>query len=70
MKFCDDVIANGSILCRTLASFTASLKASWAFVKVLGFFFSFGLVIAIVMVVVVVAKKERREIRLLMLSLR
>ena len=67
---CDNFMANGSILYRALASVTTFLKARWAFVDVMVYFLSFGLVLAIVVVVGVGKLNiEIRERRLLMLSL-
>ena len=63
MSFCDNVISNGSILCRALDSVASILKYHWALVKVVVRFFSFGLVLAITVVFVVFGykKKERKE---------
>ena len=61
MHFCNNVIANRSILCRALASVTNVLKACWSLVKVVVLFFSFGFVLAIVIIVLVVGKKRERR---------
>ena len=64
MCFCDDVITNGSMLCRALVAVTAVLNACWEGVKVVGFCLSFVLV-AIVLVILMVAAVRDSDMRLI-----
>ena len=54
-------MANGSILCRALASVTASLKVRWELVKVVVYFLSFRLVLAISVAFIVGKLKKKIE---------
>ena len=50
MCFCNDFMATFYVLCRSIASTTAVLKARWVLAKVVVGFLSFGLVLSIVVV--------------------
>ena len=76
MQFCNEVMVNGFFLCCVLAFCATVLNTCWEFVILADFFLSHCVVVMflvfldIAMLVFVVDKKrERRERRLLMLSL-